>query len=107
VVVCFLMVCVCGFLIAMNAKDRFGMLLGFGMVTVISLQAAINIGVTTSMLPNKGMPLPFISSGGSNLALCLLMVGILINIHRHGHPVSAPRSNPERVRLAARVTRRI
>jgi cell division protein FtsW len=101
------MLCVCGFLIAMNAKDRFGMLLGFGMVTVISLQAAINIGVTTSMLPNKGMPLPFISSGGSNLALCLLMVGILINIHRHGHPVSAPRPNPERVRLAARVTRRV
>jgi len=107
VVACFLILCVCGYLIAMNAKDRFGMLLGFGVVTIICLQAAINIGVTTSMLPNKGMPLPFISSGGSNLALCLLMVGILINIHRHGHPVSAPRPSAERVRLAARVTRRI
>lgn len=107
VVACFLVLCVCGYLVAMNAKDRFGMLLGFGMVTIISLQAAINIGVTTSMLPNKGMPLPFISSGGSNLALCLLMVGILINIHRHGHPVYAPRPSADRVRLAARVTRRI
>lgn len=108
VVVCFLLLCVCGYLVAMNAKDRFGMLLGFGIVTVISIQAAINIGVTTSLLPNKGMPLPFISSGGSNLALCLLMIGILINIHRHGHPVAAPRVlRAERVRLAARVSRRI
>lgn len=109
VVACFLLLCVCGYLVAMNAKDRFGMLLAFGMVTVISLQAAINIGVTTSVLPNKGMPLPFISSGGSNLALCLLMIGILINIHRHGHPVTRGRSPAGRhqMRLAARVTRRI
>jgi cell division protein FtsW len=109
VVLGFLIFAICGYLVAMNAKDRFGMLLGFGMTTIIALQAAINIGVTTSMLPNKGMPLPFISSGGSNLALCLLMIGILVNIHRHGHPVTAPAAavSARRVQLAARVTRRI
>lgn len=103
VVSIYLIVCLCGFLVAMNAKDRFGMLTGFGIVTVIALQAVVNLGVTTSLLPNKGMPLPFISFGGSNLLICLFLVGILINIHRHGHPVAAP---VRRVRLAARTTTR-
>lgn len=100
----YLVICACGYLVAINAKDRFGMLLGFGFITTILIQAAVNIGMTTSLLPNKGMPLPFISFGGSNLLICLFMVGVLINIHRHGHPVAAPVG---RVRLAARVTPRI
>jgi cell division protein FtsW len=104
IVASYLVICVCGFLVAMNAKDRFGMLLAFGFVVMILLQAAVNIGMTTSLLPNKGMPLPFISFGGSNLMICLFMIGVLINIHRHGHPVAAPIG---RVRLAARVTPRI
>jgi cell division protein FtsW len=60
------------------------MLLGFGVTVIIALQAAINIGVTTALLPNKGLPLPFISYGGTNLVFCLLGVGILVNIYRHG-----------------------
>lgn len=83
-VFCFLLILLAGVLIAMNAKDRFGMLLGFGITIIISLQAAINIGVTTSLLPNKGMPLPFISYGGSNLAISMFLIGILLNIHRQG-----------------------
>ena len=83
-VFCFLLILLCGVLIAMNAKDRFGMLLGFGITIIITLQAAINIGVTTSLLPNKGMPLPFISYGGSNLAVSMVLLGILLNIHRQG-----------------------
>lgn len=83
-VFCFLLILLAGVLIAMNARDRFGLLLGFGITIIISLQAAVNIGVTTSMLPNKGMPLPFISYGGSNLAISLFLIGILINIHRLG-----------------------
>lgn len=83
-VFCFLLIMLAGVLIAMNARDRFGMLLGFGITMIITLQAAINIGVTTSLLPNKGMPLPFISYGGSNLAVSMLLIGILVNIHRHG-----------------------
>jgi cell division protein FtsW len=100
----YLVICISGFLTAMNAKDRFGMLLGFGAICTILVQACVNIGMTTAVLPNKGMPLPFISFGGSNLMICLFMVGVLINIHRHGHPVAAPIG---RVRLAARVTPRI
>ncbi|MES2706471.1 MAG: putative peptidoglycan glycosyltransferase FtsW [Verrucomicrobiota bacterium] len=71
-----------GILIALQAPDRFGKLLGFGLMALIIGQAAINIGVTTGSLPNKGMPLPFISYGGSNLFSCLIAVGIVLNIHR-------------------------
>ena len=79
-----MLIIVCGAIIAMRARDRFGMLLGFGIVVLIALQAAVNIGVTTAVLPNKGLPLPFITYGGSNLVFCLLGVGILINIYRQG-----------------------
>ena len=83
----YILIILCGGLIAANAKDRFGKLLATGILLLISLQAAVNIGMTTSLLPNKGMPLPFISYGGSNLAVCLFMVGILVNIHRIGMPI--------------------
>ena len=91
-VTAFLVIMLCGALISANARDRFGMLLGFGITIVIALQAAINIGVTTSLLPNKGMPLPFISYGGSNLAVNMLLVGILLNIHRQGRRLPKPRT---------------
>ena len=84
VVATYLIFILCGAAIAMRARDRFGMLLGFGVTVLIALQAAVNIGVTTGMLPNKGMPLPFISYGGTNLVFCLIGVGILINIYRQG-----------------------
>jgi cell division protein FtsW len=76
-----------GFLVAAHAPDRFGKLLGTGLVLLIVVQAMINIGVTTGCLPNKGMPLPFVSYGGSNLCCCLISVGILLNIYRQGRPV--------------------
>jgi cell division protein FtsW len=84
IVFCYVVIILCGILIAMNARDRFGSLLGYGIVVIIALQAAENIGVNTALLPNKGLPLPFVSYGGSNLAFCLLSVGILINIYRKG-----------------------
>jgi cell division protein FtsW len=84
IVFCYLLILTAGTLIALNAKDRFGMLLGFGCTFVVGLQALVNIGVTTSLLPNKGLPLPFISYGGSNLFFCLICVGILVNIYRQG-----------------------
>jgi cell division protein FtsW len=84
VVATFIVFILCGATIAMRAQDRFGMLLGFGITVIISLQAAVNIGVTTALLPNKGMPLPFISYGGTNLVYCLICLGILINIYRQG-----------------------
>lgn len=89
VVFAFLVLCFCGLLVAANAKDRFGMLLAFGATALLSIQAVVNIGVTTSVLPNKGMPLPFISYGGSNLVVCLALVGLLVGIHRRGRPVES------------------
>ncbi|MEY2521011.1 MAG: cell division protein FtsW [Verrucomicrobiota bacterium] len=84
VVFLFVVIIVSAMMIALHAKDRFGLLLGCGIVSLLGLQAAVNIGVTTSLLPNKGLPLPFVSYGGSNLAACLFGVGILLNIYRQG-----------------------
>ncbi len=90
VVFAFVLILVFGVSIASSAPDRFGKLLGFGVVILITLQAALNIGVTTGVLPNKGLPLPFVSYGGSNLLFSLAGVGILLNIYRQG---SAPQDD--------------
>jgi len=105
VVFAYLIIVVCGTVISMQARDRFGMLLGFGIVSLIALQASLNIGVTTALLPNKGIALPFISYGGSNLAFCLLCVGILINIYRQG--IGEKPTDKTTTKLRARVTPRI
>ena len=80
VVSTFIVLLLCGIYIAWNARDTFGTLLATGITFLIGLQAFINIGVVTSTLPNKGLPLPFISRGGSNLFLLLLCVGLLLSI---------------------------
>jgi cell division protein FtsW len=58
------------------------LLLGTGLTFMIGIQAVINMGVVTSLLPNKGMGLPFISYGGSNLLLTLFAIGLLLSISR-------------------------
>src|SRR5207248_1828638 len=68
---------------ALRAPDRFGMLLGVGIVSSIVLQALFNISVVLSLVPNKGIPLPFISYGGSSLVPMLFAVGVLLNISQH------------------------
>jgi cell division protein FtsW len=68
---------------ALRAPDRFGMLLGLGLVTAIVVQALFNISVVLSLLPTKGIPLPFISYGGSSLVPTLMAVGILLNISQY------------------------
>ena len=82
VVVAFVVMAICGIYIAMHARDTFGFLLASGITFLISLQAAINIGVVTSALPNKGLPLPFISYGGSNLLAMLTCIGLLFSVAR-------------------------
>jgi cell division protein FtsW len=104
VVFLFVVVVVCGMMIALHAKDRFGLLLGCGIVSLIGLQAAVNMGVTTSLLPNKGLSLPFISYGGSNLVECLFGIGLLLNIYRQA--VLEP-GNTKNSSLQVRVTPRI
>jgi cell division protein FtsW len=65
---------------ALMAPDRFGTLLGIGLITGIIVQALFNISVVISILPAKGIPLPFISYGGSSVIVTLIAVGILLNI---------------------------
>lgn len=65
---------------AMAAPDRFGMLLGIGLITGIIVQALFNISVVISILPAKGIPLPFISYGGTSVLMTLFAVGILLSI---------------------------
>ncbi len=73
---------------ALRAPDRFGMLLSLGLVTSIVAQALFNISVVLAILPTKGIPLPFISYGGSSLVPTLAAVGILLNISQYaGGPV--------------------
>jgi len=82
VLVAFLVIVICGIYISIRAPDTFGLLLGCGLTFLIGLQAFINIGVVTGALPNKGLPLPFISYGGSNLLAMLGCVGLLFSIAR-------------------------
>jgi cell division protein FtsW len=104
VIFLFVVIIVCGMMIALHAKDRFGLLIGCGIVSLLALQAAVNIGVTTSLLPNKGLPLPFISYGGSNLVACLFGIGLLLNIYRQGvlEPVQR-RAMSMQVRMTPRI----
>jgi cell division protein FtsW len=84
VVFAYLVFILAGMSIAVKARDRAGLFMGMGLVMLVAMQAAVNLGVTTELLPNKGLPLPFISYGGSNLAFCLASVGVLLNIYRQG-----------------------
>ena len=82
VVLVFVIFVVCGVIIALNSGEAFGLYLGVGITFLVGLQAFINIGVVCSALPNKGLPLPFVSYGGSNLVMMLASFGLLLNIAR-------------------------
>jgi cell division protein FtsW len=84
IIAIFLLVIWRGFYIAINAKDQFGKLLAGGIVTFLAMQIIINLAAQTALLPLTGIPLPFISYGGSALIINLTAVGILINISRQG-----------------------
>jgi len=73
---------------ALLAPDRFGMLLGIGIITGLIVQALFNISVVISILPAKGIPLPFISYGGSSIIITLFAVGVLLNISQYAGFVS-------------------
>jgi cell division protein FtsW len=73
-----------GLKIIKNATDKFGYFLALGLILMISLKAIINIGVSCGVLPTKGLPLPFISYGGSSFVFDMVSLGILINIARSG-----------------------
>ena len=69
-----------GVLVVVRCEDRFGQMLAGSIILTIGIQAAINIGVVTAVLPTKGIPLPFISAGGTSLLLSAAAAGVLLNI---------------------------
>lgn len=71
-----------GFLIGIKAKDKFGSLLAMGIVFQVGLQAALNIGVVTDVLPNTGISLPFFSYGGTSLLMLIFEMGVVLSISR-------------------------
>jgi cell division protein FtsW len=83
VVVIFTLIFVLGLLHLRRAPNLFQYLLAAGAILLISVQAIINLGVVTGLLPTKGMSLPFISAGLSNLLLMGLLLGIILNTHRN------------------------
>ncbi len=98
VVVAFVVLVLCGSWIARNARELFGSLLATGITFLIGLQALINMGVVTGLLPNKGLPLPFVSRGGSNLLVLLVAVGLLFSVARcsaRGRPDVQPTAELE------------
>ena len=85
---CLAILCVFGVLIwrgikvALNARDTYGMLLALGITSVIAVQTIINIAVVTGSMPVTGVPLPFISYGGTSLLITMSAMGVLLNISR-------------------------
>jgi cell division protein FtsW len=75
---------------AVRAPDRFGTLVAAGVTAWVCGQAVVNMGAVTSLLPVTGVPLPFVSFGGSSLVVTMAATGILINIARQSRPGPAP-----------------
>jgi cell division protein FtsW len=83
---------------ALRAPDRFGMLLAAGVTVWVVAQAIVNIGAVIGILPVTGVPLPFVSFGGSSLLITMVAVGILANVARQGAAVDGERRTPGRRR---------
>jgi cell division protein FtsW len=82
IMVLFAILVIKGFQIAGRAREPFGRYLALGITLLIGLQALINAGVVTGLLPTKGLTLPLVSYGGSSLTVNLLAIGILVSISR-------------------------
>jgi len=69
----------------LRAPDAFGAYLALGITVLLATQTLVNLGVVTGLLPTKGLPLPFISFGGSALLMTMLATGMLLNVSQHAH----------------------
>jgi cell division protein FtsW len=86
VLTCFCVITWRGMRTALRAPDRFGSFLAIGLTTMVAFQAFFNISVVLGLLPTKGIPLPFVSAGGSSLLINLMGMGILLNVSQHASP---------------------
>ena len=89
VVLCFCIVSWRGMRVALRAPDSFGAFLALGLTTMVAAQAFVNISVVLGLMPTKGIPLPFVSFGGSSLLINMVGMGILLNVSQHGSPTEA------------------
>jgi cell division protein FtsW len=83
VLVCFCVITWRGLRVAMRAPDTFGSFLALGLTTMVAVQAFVNMSVVLGLAPTKGIPLPFVSAGGSSLLINLLGMGVLLNVSQH------------------------
>jgi cell division protein FtsW len=91
-----------GILAGMRARDVFGSYLAFALTSLFGMQALVNMGVVLGLLPTKGLPLPFISYGGTSLVISLFMAGVIANISaRNPEPRPEPLFRAWRRRLSA------
>jgi cell division protein FtsW len=86
---CFGVIAWRGLRIALVAPDRFGSLLALGLTMMVTLQALVNLSMVIGLLPPKGIPLPFLSNGGSSLVANLAAIAILLNISQQSSPIAA------------------
>jgi cell division protein FtsW len=89
VLACFCVIAIRGLRAAMCASDRFGALLATGLTGMIAAQAFVNLSVVIGLLPTKGIPLPFVSNGGSSMIISLAAMGVLLNITQHATAMDA------------------
>jgi cell division protein FtsW len=94
VLACFAVIAWRGLRASLLAPDRFGALLALGLTMMVSLQALVNMSLVLGMLPPKGIPLPFVSNGGSSLLVSLIGMGVLLNISQQASPVAAKTTQP-------------
>jgi cell division protein FtsW len=85
--VAFVMITWRGLRVAVRAPDRFGAFLAIGLTGMVAVQAFVNLSVVLGLVPTKGIPLPFVSSGGSSLLINLVGMGILLNVSQHASGV--------------------
>jgi cell division protein FtsW len=83
VLLCFLVILWRGLRVSLRAPDSFGALLALGLTAMVAVQALVNISVVLGLLPTKGIPLPFLSFGGSSLLISLIGMGMLLNVSQH------------------------
>ncbi|TMJ16963.1 MAG: cell division protein FtsW [Bacillati bacterium ANGP1] len=102
VLLLFVFLAVWGYRVASRLPDRYGVLLTTGLTTLLVGQAALNVGVVTGAVPVTGVPLPFVSFGGSSLVSSFLAIGVLLNLSQYAHPAdghaAAAPSRPPRHR---------
>jgi cell division protein FtsW len=101
----FVLLVIRGLTIAHRTRDRFGSLLAAGLTCMIGVQAVMNVAVVTSSVPATGVPLPFISYGGSSLLFVMLAIGMILNVSQHPTALAEEESRSEQTYRRTRAAR--